>query len=268
MFRLSAVARLVPGLAVCAVLLSACTNPDDFDEPMPDLGDFRLGHNIVVASKMKKVAISRDATEEEWVAEMQAAIAERFGRYEGDKLYHLGISVEGYILAPPGIPIVLSPKSGLIVNVTVWDDAAGGKINEAPKQFTVLESFSGETMVGSGLTQTREEQMTNLARNAAKQIENWLLENRAWFGEAPGPQAGQQQPLATVAAPAAVATTATPPAAAATAAPTTAPAPEPTSGAPVAPVTDTVVPVPGSQVTGADDGDADLPGDGPASSGG
>lgn len=194
MFRLSAVARLVPGLAACAFLLSACTNPDDFDEPMPDLGDFSLGHNIVVASKMKKVAISRDASEEEWVAAMTEAIDERFGRYEGDKLYHLGISVEGYILAPPGIPLVLSPKSGLIVNVTVWDDAAGGKINEEPRQFTVLESFSGETVVGSGLTQTREEQMTNLARNAAKQIENWLLENREWFGAAPGPQAGQMRP--------------------------------------------------------------------------
>ncbi|SLN72017.1 hypothetical protein PSM7751_03905 [Pseudooceanicola marinus] len=200
MFRLSAVARLVPGLAACAFLLSACTNPDDFDEPMPDLGDFSLGHNIVVASKMKKVAISRDASEEEWVAAMTEAIDERFGRYEGDKLYHLGISVEGYILAPPGIPLVLSPKSGLIVNVTVWDDAAGGKINEEPRQFTVLESFSGETVVGSGLTQTREEQMTNLARNAAKQIENWLLENREWFGDAPGPQAGQMRPAPVAAA--------------------------------------------------------------------
>ncbi|MCA1336533.1 hypothetical protein [Pseudooceanicola marinus] len=200
MFRLSAVARLVPGLAACAFLLSACTNPDDFDEPMPDLGDFSLGHNIVVASKMKKVAISRDASEEEWVAAMTEAIDERFGRYDGDKLYHLGISVEGYILAPPGIPLVLSPKSGLIVNVTVWDDAAGGKINEEPRQFTVLESFSGETVVGSGLTQTREEQMTNLARNAAKQIEDWLLENRDWFGEAPGPQAGQMRPAPVAAA--------------------------------------------------------------------
>ncbi|WP_010137656.1 hypothetical protein [Oceanicola sp. S124] len=181
---------LLPGLVAAALLLSACTNPDDLDEPLPDLGDFSLGHNVVVASKMKKVAISREATAEEWEEVVRAAIAERFGRYEGDKLYHLGISVEGYILAPPGIPLVLSPKSGLIVNVTIWDDKEGRKINEQPKQFTVLESFSGETMVGSGLTQTREEQMQNLALNTAKLIEDWLLENREWFGEAPGPQAG------------------------------------------------------------------------------
>lgn len=192
MFRISAVRgipsrRLAPGLLAAALLLSACTNPDDFDEPLPDLGDFRLGYNVVVASKMKKVPISREATEEEWVSVMKAAVQERFGRYQGDKLYHIGISIEGYMLAPPGIPLVLSPKSGLIINATIWDDAAGGKINETPKQFTVLESFSSDTLVGSGLTQTKEEQMTNLARNAAKLVEDWLLENRAWFGEAPGP---------------------------------------------------------------------------------
>lgn len=190
MFRSLAAFRLLPGLLAAVFLLSACTNPDDLDEPLPDLGDFSLGHNVVVASKMKKVALSREATAEEWETVVKAAVAERFGRYDGDKLYHLGISVEGYILAPPGIPLVLSPKSGLIVNVTVWDDLAGGKINEEPKQFTVLESFSGDTLVGSGLTQTREEQMDNLARNAAKLIEDWLLDNREWFGAAPGPMAG------------------------------------------------------------------------------
>ena len=30
---------------------------------------------------------------------MEAAIEERFSRYDGDSLYHLGISVEGYVLA-------------------------------------------------------------------------------------------------------------------------------------------------------------------------
>lgn len=194
MLRSLAAFRLLPGLLAAVFLLSACTNPDDFDEPLPDLGDFSLGHNVVVASKMKKVAISREASAEEWETVMKAAVQERFGRYDGDKMYHLGISVEGYILAPPGIPLVLSPKSGLIINVTVWDDLAGAKINEEPKQFTVLETFSGDTLVGSGLTQTREEQMDNLARNAAKQIENWLLDNREWFGVAPGPQAGMVAP--------------------------------------------------------------------------
>lgn len=194
MFRRFPALRLLPGLAVLALALAACTNPNDLDEPLPDLGDFRLGHNVVVTSKMKKVPISREATPGEFKTAMEAAIDERFRRYEGDRLYHLGVSVEGYLLAPPGIPIVLSPKSGLIVNVTAWDDAAGAKINDEPEQITVMESFSTGSIIGSGYTQTREEQITNLTRNAAKQIELWLLRNREWFGAAPGPRSGETLP--------------------------------------------------------------------------
>jgi hypothetical protein len=47
--------------------------------------------------------------------------------------------------------------------------------------------------VGSGLTQSAEQQMTNLARNAALVIENWLAENPHWFDpamDAPPPTGG------------------------------------------------------------------------------
>jgi hypothetical protein len=162
-------------------LAAACTSTADLSEAPADLGNFRLGHNIVVASKMRQSALSRGATEEEWVASLTAAVDERFGRYEGDRLYHLGISVEGFSIAPPGIPLLVSPKSVLIIRVTVWDDALGKKLNDEPKQFTVFESLSGDTLVGSGLTQTKEEQMENLSRNAAKVVQNWLLENPEWF---------------------------------------------------------------------------------------
>ncbi|MGI3168976.1 hypothetical protein ACRARG_07485 [Pseudooceanicola sp. C21-150M6] len=174
--------------AFLLVAVAACTNSRDLGEPPVDLGNFRLGHNIVVTSKMRQAGLSRDATEEEWHAAMTDAIAERFGRYEGDRLYHLGVSVEGFSIAPPGVPIVVSPKSILIIRATVWDDALGKKLNEQAKQFTVFESFSGDTLVGSGLTKTKQEQMVNLSRNAAKQIQNWLVANPDWFpgiGEAP-----------------------------------------------------------------------------------
>ena len=182
--------RLIALLA-SVVLLAACTNPNDLDEAPADLGDFRLGHNVVVASKMTRGPVSREASEEEWKEALTGAIDERFGRYEGDKLYHLGVSVEGYVLAQPGIPIVASPNSVLILLVTVWDDAAGGKLNTPPGQITIMETISGNTILGSGLTQSKEVQMRNLSRNAAKQIENFMVRRRAsegWFGEAPGPQ--------------------------------------------------------------------------------
>jgi hypothetical protein len=171
-----------------ALALIACTDAGDLDGPRVDLGDFHLGHNVVVAPKLYKGPFSREANKEEWIAVMKTAIDERFGRYEGTRLYHLGISVDGYVLAQPGIPVVAAPKSLLILNVNIWDDAAGKKLTASPKRITVAESFSADTVVGSGLTLTREEQMQNLARNAAKQIETWLRkEKRAkgWFETAP-----------------------------------------------------------------------------------
>ncbi|MGR3550338.1 hypothetical protein [Pseudooceanicola sp.] len=168
--------------------LAACVDSSDLSDAPADLGNFRLGHNIVVASKMRQAGLSRETSEEEWVAALTDAVAERFGRYEGDRLYHLGISVEGFSIAPAGIPIVVSPKSVLIVRVTLWDDQLGRKLNKSAKQFTVFESLSGETLVGSGLTQTKEQQVQNLSRNAAKLIQNWMLQNPEWFpglGEAP-----------------------------------------------------------------------------------
>ena len=180
MFRLLAVLASV-------LVMAACTNPNDLDEAPVDLGDFRLGHNVVVASKMTRGPLSREATQEEWQEALTTAISDRFGRYEGDKLYHFGVSVEGYVLAQPGIPIVASPNSVLILLITVWDDAAGAKMNEPPEQITIMETISGNTLFGSGLTQSKEVQMENLSRNASKQIETFLVRRRAsagWFGAA------------------------------------------------------------------------------------
>jgi hypothetical protein len=168
----------------CLVVLGACSGAADLDAPAVSLGDFRLGHNIAVASKAQKGPFSRDASEEELIAAMQAAIAERFDRYEGDSLYHFGISVEGYVLAAPGIPVVAAPKSILIINLTVWDDAAGKKLNEEVHQITVLETFGAGSVVGSGYALTKEEQLKQLAQNAAKSVETYLVRQQkdaGWF---------------------------------------------------------------------------------------
>jgi len=164
------------------LLLAACTDPNDLDEAPAYLGNFQLGHNVVVAPNLTKGPASREASAEEWIAAMTEAVTDRFTRYEGGKLYHLGISIEGYVLAVPGVPLVASPKSALILHVTVWDDAAGRKLNEEPHLVTVMESISGNTILGSGLTQTKEVQLENLARNAAKLIETWLIRQNTKFG--------------------------------------------------------------------------------------
>ena len=166
-------------------LLAACgSGKADLDKPPVALGDFKLGHNVAVAPKVKKGPFSRSASEDELTEAMRSAIAERFDRYDGDKLYHFGISLEGYVLAAPGIPLVASPKSVLIVYVTVWDDAAGKKLNEEPHQITVLETFGTGTVVGSGYTLNKDEQLEQLAQNAAKQVERYLVrqqKEQGWF---------------------------------------------------------------------------------------
>lgn len=166
------------------LMLSACATINDLDSDRVALGDFSLGHRVVVGPNLTKGPASRDATLEEWQEAMTAAVNERFGAYEGENLYHFGISVEGYVLAQPGIPLVLNPKSVIIFNLTVWDDAAGKKLNEEPEQITVFEAVSEKSILGSGLTQTKEEQMQALSRAAAKMIQKYLVRmNRQekWF---------------------------------------------------------------------------------------
>ncbi|MCB2116726.1 MAG: hypothetical protein KDE00_10620 [Rhodobacteraceae bacterium] len=168
-----AAALFLPLLAACAA--------DDLAQPPKDFGDFALGYDIVVAKNAQPVGPSRKATAEEWEGAIKKAVEARFTRYEGDKLYHIGIGVDAYALAVPGVPVLLSPKSVLAITVDVWDDTAQRRVNAKPKQFTVFEGLNGDTVVGSGLTKTREEQMATLSANAARLINDWLVENKAWF---------------------------------------------------------------------------------------
>ncbi|WP_371742014.1 hypothetical protein [Citreicella sp. C3M06] len=196
--------RLFPALALVCGLAACANGQSDLDKPTEPIGDFKLGHAMVVAPNMVMGPLSREASAEDWIASVDSALEERFRRQDGDQYYHLGVSVEGYVLAQPGIPLVLSPKSALIVNVTVWDDATQAKLNAEPEQITALESLSAETAVGSGLTQSKQEQMRNLSANVALQIEKWMRrmqKTEGWFG---GPDAGK--PVLSDSAPDATAT--------------------------------------------------------------
>lgn len=166
-------------------LLVGCGGSTTLDQPPPPLGDFKLGHNIVVTSKMQKGPISREASQEEWKSTLTAAIDDRFGRYDGEGLYHLGISVEGYMLAPKGVPVIYTPKSALILNVTVWEDSKARKLNETPFQMTIFETTDKDSvLVGSGWGRDKDEQLVGLSFNATRALENWLVEQNeelGWF---------------------------------------------------------------------------------------
>lgn len=171
------------GLVLAGIVLAACQTNDLKQPPVP-LGNFALGVNVAITDQMQVPAISRQVTPEVMNTAITKAVDARFGaaRYQGTQLINLGIFVDGYLLAPPGIPIVLSPSSVMIVRVSVFDDATGKKLNGEGKQLTVIEKGSADTFIGSGLTQTKEKQLETLAYNVAKRIEGYLLENYQWLG--------------------------------------------------------------------------------------
>lgn len=172
------------GALAAVAMLGACASGAQLGEERGELGNFRLGHAIVVADNATVGPASRRADPEQWQTALTAEIERRFGRYDGDKFYHVAVAVQGYVLAVPGIPIVAAPKSVLIVGVTIWDDEAQTKLNETPHRITVLESLSGETVVSSGLTQSAEQQMQNLSENAVAAIERWMVTKPEWFPQA------------------------------------------------------------------------------------
>lgn len=180
-FRLAATALAI-------LVLAGCETRTGMDAPPAALADFQLGHAVVLAEDATRAPISRAATAEEWQAALTKAVRERFERIDGNTYYHLGINVDGYALAPPGVPLVVSPKSVLIISVTLIDDEEGGrKLNAKPEQLTVFETLSADTVVGSGLTRSAAEQMANLSFNAAMAIEDWLGRNPQYFPTPPAP---------------------------------------------------------------------------------
>lgn len=171
------------GLTAAALVLAACQTNDLKEPPVP-LGTFQLGVNVAITDNMQVPGISRDVTPKQMENAITKAVAARFDypRYEGDRLLNFGIFVDGYLLAPPGIPLVMSPASVMMVTLNVFDDATGKKLNEGGTRLTVVEKGSAETLIGSGLTQTKEKQLEILAYNVAKRIEGYLLENPDWLG--------------------------------------------------------------------------------------
>jgi len=177
--------RTVAAILTLAFLGACGGIRDDLTETPEPLGDFKLGHNIVVTVDPQRGPLSRKGSDEDWQAAVEAAVDDRFSRYDGDHFFHIAVAVQGYVLAWPGIPLVYSPKSVLIFSVTVYDDATQQKLNEEPLQLTVFEPCCGIPFLGSGLSKSGEEQMEGLAFNAARAVERFMRENGDFFGTAP-----------------------------------------------------------------------------------
>ena len=173
---------------ICALALAACASPPDATQSIDPIGDFRLGHNIVVTQDITQGPFSRDATEEEIKTAVEARLEERLRRFDGDGLYHLGVRVAAYALAAAGIPVVFSPRSVMLLAVNIWDNRTQEKLTEEPVRITAFEGINtGVPLIPSGLIKSRDTQLENLSISAAQRIEEWLRENEdLWFQEKPG----------------------------------------------------------------------------------
>jgi hypothetical protein len=154
------------------------------DEPPEDLGAFKVRVAHVYTEKALQWPLSRSADHSEWTAPMKNALEGRLRRYEGSQDYDVAVTLEGFMLAPPGVPVLLSPKSAVVVNLFVYDVAAKEYLAKK-HQMEIFESTTGESAIlGSGHARTKDEQIAGLAINIADAVEEYLAEQhveQGWF---------------------------------------------------------------------------------------
>lgn len=175
--------------ALC--LLAAC-GETRLDEPPEDLGAFQARVVHVYTEKALQWPMSRSAEHSEWTAPIKSALDTRLRRYEGSQQYDVAVTLEGFMLAPAGVPVLFTPKSVVVVNVFVYD-VEQEKFLAKKHQMEIFESTTGESaLVGSGHARSKQQQIQGLAVNIADKVEEWIAEQHrkeGWFAPRGAPAA-------------------------------------------------------------------------------
>jgi len=164
-------------------LLVAC-GETRLDEAPEDLGAFQARILHVYTEKALQWPMSRSADHSEWTDPIKSALETRLRRYEGGQQYDVAVTLEGFMLAPAGVPVLFSPKSVVVVNVFVYD-VEQERFLAKKHQMEIFESTTGESaLVGSGHARSKQEQIQGLAVNIADKVEEWMAEQhreQGWF---------------------------------------------------------------------------------------
>jgi len=179
------IARRAAALLALPLLLAACTSELDPDVARSGIGDFSLDRIVVIIEDPLVPPYSRSLSEAQVKAAVEDSLKRRFGRFEGSGKYSIGVKVHGYVLSGPAVPVLFAPRSQLFLSVNAYD-AVPARLNPDTLQLTVHEDAGGDTFIGSGYSQTAEQQIAELAENAAIEIERWMRKNPEWFRTAPG----------------------------------------------------------------------------------
>ena len=169
-------------LAASAALLAlaACSTPETATTGAKPLGDFQLCGQYVYFTADDPGPLSRNVSEEDWVAAMNKAIRDRLGPYKGGKCYTVSVAIEGYGLAQPGVPLVFSPKTGARLRAFVFDNElieadVPSVLNKGGERIEVFLVDQG------GLFNDVDSQLAAVARTGVAQIETWMATHPEWF---------------------------------------------------------------------------------------
>ncbi|WP_278924169.1 MULTISPECIES: hypothetical protein [Pseudophaeobacter] len=170
-------------LLASMVLLAACEETQ-LDEAKEDLGDFNMRVSFVYTDKALQWPLSRSAEPSEWNEPIERALEARLGRYDGAGKYDVAVTLEGYLLATGGIPVLVNPKSAAVVNVFVYDVTTKSYLVRE-HQMQIFEDTTGESaIIGSGYSRTKAEQIDGLALKIVDGLEEYMAEQHAengWF---------------------------------------------------------------------------------------
>jgi len=168
--------------SIVMVVLASCSATGDLDAPVKPLGNFKMGLIVPkAAADLQKGPLSRSATAEEWEGAVKTAFTTRFSRFQGTRTVDIGVVIDGYVLAQVGVPVVAAPKSVVLMRIILVDAETQQVLNE-PHQISAFESFVPGSVVSSGLANTREEQLVDLANAAARATETWMRK-QPWFSD-------------------------------------------------------------------------------------
>ncbi|WP_297339388.1 hypothetical protein [Pseudophaeobacter sp.] len=171
-------------LLASMVLLAACEETQ-LNEAKEDLGDFNMRVSFVYTDKALQWPLSRAAEPSEWNEPIERALEARLGRYSGSGKYDVAITLEGFLLATGGIPVLVNPKSAAVVNVFVYDVSTKTYLLKE-HQMKIFEDTTGESaIIGSGYSRTKAEQIDGLALKIVDGLEEYMAKQRVekgWFG--------------------------------------------------------------------------------------
>lgn len=182
------------------LLLVSCSETQ-LDEAPEDLGNFNMRVGFVYTDKALQWPLSRDAEPSEWNEPIERALEARLGRYQGNGKYDVAITLEGFLLATGGIPVLVNPKSAAVVNVFVYNVETQTYLARK-HQMEIFEDTTGESaLIGSGYSRTKQEQIDGLALKIVDALEEYMAAQHAehgWFNGAEAATVATEDESATV----------------------------------------------------------------------